>query len=141
MDYLKVSGRFYVDVEDIIKDEEKEKMVSEADSPLNPYQPLQADELLIEVENYLKSQKDQKGQKDLSRDSKIALSDEAVATLVEAARIAPSAGNNQPWKWVVMQDTFSFFTISTGLIHGVTLMRSAPIPLSVLLSKTLLSKL
>src|SRR5690554_2369801 len=78
LDYLKVSGRFYVDVEDIIKDEEKEKMVSEADSPLNPYQPLQADELLIEVENYLKSQKDQK---DLSGDSKIALSDEAVATL------------------------------------------------------------
>ena len=106
LDYLKVSGRFYVDVEDIIKDEEKEKMVSEADSPLNPYQPLQADELLIEVENYLKSQKDQK---DLSGDSKIALSDEAVATLVEAARIAPSAGNNQPWKWVVMQDTFFLF--------------------------------
>ncbi|SFC31610.1 Nitroreductase family protein [Parapedobacter composti] len=80
--HLNHSGRYFIDVEELIADPKK---------PIQPFVYLQRsltrDEMLALA-----------GQVPVLADN--AITDKlTIRTLVEAAAIAPSAGNSQPWKW------------------------------------------
>ena len=95
LNQLTISGRYFVDLEEIIGNEQKsslEKNIPDSESPLIPetnlsdYQPL-IDDL-------------QKEEKVLTDESSIDLSIDQVKELVRTATYAPSGGNVQPWKWL-----------------------------------------
>lgn len=100
LDQLRSSGRYYMDVEDIITDQNASDLQPPALAVGNPYQPLREDEILEKAKNYV----DTRGGSE-----RLNLNEDIVEQLVQAARQAPSAGNNQPWKWVVYQDLFFLF--------------------------------
>lgn len=82
---LTTSGRFYVDVDDLIADPVEEE-TQELD--VEEVQPLQVDTIEAHAKKYL---------------NKIGagpeLSYEVVKEVVEAGILAPTSGNNQPWRW------------------------------------------
>lgn len=84
---LKVSGRFFLDLDEMIKDEEVPQSLTSATeipAPLSRY----------EITDFVS-----KNQFPISQHIGIQLDDEQLLTLIEAAKLAPSGGNNQPWKW------------------------------------------
>ncbi len=80
---LHVSGRFFIDLDELITDARPEHAQVVYDA-----QPLQLEEM-AEMAAQLKSKDD----------SNIVKDEELLAKLIEVAIQAPSAGNNQPWKW------------------------------------------
>jgi molybdopterin/thiamine biosynthesis adenylyltransferase len=87
LDQFHASGRYYIDLEEIVADEQTES------SPLmreNPHHPISAAEMkaLINLAPQIKD------------DTLLRLEEEVIADLVEAANAAPSTGNDQPWKWM-----------------------------------------
>ena len=60
------------------------------------------------------------------------ISDESVETLLECARFAPSGLNNQPWRFIVVDDSALRAEISP-LTHNSDIILSAPILISVFL--------
>jgi len=54
------------------------------------------------------------------------VSDEAAETLLEAARLAPSAGNLQPWEFVVVRDPGVKRRL-VGAAHGQSFISEAPV--------------
>ncbi len=82
------SGRYYIDFDELVAD--KELHVKHEESPTNPYQPLQVEEMREVTGRYLQHA-------DMPAYSPTG---EELDKLIEAAIVAPSAGNNQPWKWM-----------------------------------------
>ncbi|CAN5402506.1 Rv1355c family protein [soil metagenome] len=85
LDQLKISGRFYVDVEDIIKDKE----------PLNPLFVAE-----VKKELTLEDMRSLAATVDKEKDHLIKPADEIIRAIVADAGLAPSSGNDQPWKWL-----------------------------------------
>lgn len=90
---IKNSGRYFVDIEDIINDEvdtnldrfnEISSFEPIRNTQLNDYEDL-LNKFLIEYPNYK---------------SKSNLLNDEIKELVNAAVLAPSGGNTQPWKWI-----------------------------------------
>lgn len=97
LDQYHESGRYYIDLEDIVKDEkinEKEKSVT-----VNPYLPIGAGNMSRLIAQYFAH----------SPEEHFILTDHDLDKIVEAAVIAPSAGNNQPWKWVFSKGVLFLF--------------------------------
>ena len=84
LDQLHISGRFFIDMEDLIHDAKPEEAVLELPQAI----PLTDDRMTtLSAPHYPLV-----GQTQL-------IDDETAGHLVMAARKAPSAGNMQPWKW------------------------------------------
>ena len=97
LDQYHDSGRYYVDLDVLIADKGvKEKQVSQY---INPFRPLEKADMEKAVDQYFK--KEQPGEYILTADQ--------VARISDAARIAPSAGNNQPWKWIYRHGVLFLF--------------------------------
>ncbi len=96
--HFHTSGRYFVDLEELIADEQR-KTGSQADKS-NEFR--HAPELTLDDMTALfrKIQTPAQG---------IALSREALESLIEAANMAPSAGNNQPWKWLYADNSLVLF--------------------------------
>lgn len=84
---LKISGRFFLDLDEMIKDNDE---VEVAKTELQIKKPLSVEEIETNIET-------NKLYKLL--DPGIELSETQLLPLIKAARLAPSGGNNQPWKW------------------------------------------
>ncbi len=83
---LKVSGRFFLDLDEMIKDQDSigHAAAKEQNKP----------SLTVhEIESYVK-----KHHLSTLLDSNLSLSETQLFALVDAVRLAPSGGNNQPWK-------------------------------------------
>ena len=89
LDQFHDSGRYYLDMEQLIKDEAPAEPAAVVALPQNPYQDLTQTEVLGLADKYLAE----------TRGNYYQLSDEQLDKLMDAAVAAPSAGNNQPWKW------------------------------------------
>jgi molybdopterin/thiamine biosynthesis adenylyltransferase len=97
LDQFRSSGRYYVDMEDLVKDEQTDNV--ETQTTANPHQPLSEEAIRNIADGYLKTV--------LPATYKPSISE--IDTLMEAAIIAPSAGNNQPWKWFFSEGTLLLF--------------------------------
>lgn len=92
---LKLSGRFFIDMDELISDEKPQKVVS--------------DELRItqlsgeEIKQYFSTHQIP----ELVNGHE--LSDEMIAKLIASAGKAPSGGNNQPWHWHYERNTLHLF--------------------------------
>ena len=83
LDHLHVSGRYFIDIEELIGDPKNENNKFEYHiAPLTK-------ELMASIAAKVPHQ----------GDSTQITDPKTMRTLVDAAAIAPSAGNNQPWKW------------------------------------------
>lgn len=88
LDQFHESGRYYVDLEEMVKDNEKPVVQK---SPLvNPYAPLEQPVMDDMTSRYFAAH----------TEGDYRLSESDLDKIMDAAVIAPSAGNNQPWKWV-----------------------------------------
>ncbi len=86
LNHLKISGRFFLDLDEMISDKDKRADVKS----IEPKHPLTADE----IERYLGVMK-----KDFNFPSApIALTENQLLKIITAVKLAPSGGNNQPWK-------------------------------------------
>ncbi|MDP9046993.1 MAG: nitroreductase family protein, partial [Bacteroidota bacterium] len=90
LDQFRESGRYYIDLEDIIKDEisPPEKLTGAA----NPYQPIEPVQIKNAIALYLN--------RSTYHNTGYSIGDSHLERIIDAAITAPSAGNNQPWKWV-----------------------------------------
>ncbi len=87
LNQLYVSGRFYIDLEDLIKD--KNEPLSDVYNPSN--EPIEKG-----IEYYAQLEQDLYS---LTNNAE-SLTNETIKQLIEAASLAPSGGNMQPWRWV-----------------------------------------
>lgn len=85
LDQLRVSGRFYVDVENIIKD--KEPIIPAFVPHVYPELSLQDMRSIANEINNINN-------------DVIKPSHEVISKIVADAGLAPSSGNDQPWKWL-----------------------------------------
>ncbi|ADY53885.1 UBA/THIF-type NAD/FAD binding protein [Pseudopedobacter saltans DSM 12145] len=89
------SGRYYIDLESLVKNK-KEKEAT----PLvrkNPFTPLTKTEALHILSNYK------------FESSNLIVDDSLINKLVEDACLAPSTGNDQPWKWLYKNSVLFLF--------------------------------
>lgn len=88
LDQFHDSGRYYIDFDELIADT---KPVQEATGNVqtNPYQPLTLEGMRSIADKYLAKVEKPEYVPD----------DEQLDKIIDAAIAAPSAGNNQPWKW------------------------------------------
>lgn len=85
LNLLKVSGRFFLDLDELISDP--------VSITLMPPPPLPASLSQQAIDEFIGTHK-------LAFDSpQQTVSQETIQQLVEAAKLAPSGGNNQPWHW------------------------------------------
>ena len=98
LDQYHGSGRFFVDIEDFIGDKPK-KMEGIYDAVEMSYPELEVGEMNRIVSAL--SIKKQEG--------RAVMSDAVVQQLVAAGIAAPSAGNNQPWKWLSKDNVLYLF--------------------------------
>lgn len=98
LDQYHDSGRYYIDLEELIADKEKHS----EDKPitrLNPFKPLRLEDL----------------EKIATRVLPVVMPDdiypdkESISSMVAAAAAAPSTGNDQPWKWYYKKGTLFLF--------------------------------
>jgi len=95
---LSDSGRYYIDLDELISDREPEKAdLSKAYS--NPHTPLTGDEMGSIVGGYFH----------LHKESGARLEKSVLSNIVDAAIVAPSAGNNQPWYFFHRNNTLFLF--------------------------------
>lgn len=81
------SGRYYVDMEELVQDEQKG--MSEIPALVNPHLPLSESAIQKLANEFFKT----------TLPASYEPSSAEIESLIEAAIVAPSAGNNQPWKW------------------------------------------
>ncbi len=91
------SGRYYVDLDEIICDKTPEPFISQV--PLNPFSPLTADEIRLSARKY----------RPISKSGTIVPDSDMINDLVTAACAAPSTGNDQPWKWLYRDGTLFLY--------------------------------
>lgn len=104
LDQFKDSGRYYVDLDEIIK-ENKAEIPDSSPSDIVPFEDLKVDachQILLKYENI-------KSESDKNVSTSATLTSEEVIELKKSALKAPSAGNNQPWKWIIKDDVFYLF--------------------------------
>jgi len=87
LDQFHESGRYYVDMDELVKDKETEKGQEFPDEYIAPPE-LTAEEMLQMVQEVKGGPED------------IILAGDVIAEIVKAAIVAPSGGNAQPWKFV-----------------------------------------
>lgn len=97
LDQYHESGRYYVDLDQIIAD--KEPVKKNTPQYTNPYQPLSKEDMEKAVGQYFVTGKTPGYQ----------LTQDQLARISDAALIAPSAGNNQPWKWIYRNGVLFLF--------------------------------
>jgi molybdopterin/thiamine biosynthesis adenylyltransferase len=87
LSHLHISGRFFIDIEELIADphEEAPATVQVSHQDVSPMTPERMAAIAAELPA--------PAAEGLITDEKM------IGQLVAAARLAPSAGNNQPWKW------------------------------------------
>jgi hypothetical protein len=90
LDQLHLSGRFYIDMDELISDTCKETNPQQSQL-INPFEPLDRDAIKQLGKTYFK-------QYPLTHTPQ-KLSEVELSQLMDIAIKAPSAGNNQPWKW------------------------------------------
>ncbi|WP_069659262.1 Rv1355c family protein [Arcticibacter eurypsychrophilus] len=98
LDQYHESGRYYIDLEDLVKDEKvvhAEKEVKE----VNPYLPIERSDIKAQVDQYFQNKEE----------SAFGVTEDQLNRLIDAALIAPSAGNNQPWKWFYSHNVLFLF--------------------------------
>lgn len=86
LDQYHESGRYFIDIEELIKDKDQAQPYQET-----PLPELTLEDMTAMVEAVADTKKEQQY---------ITLDDTAFSAIIEAAVVAPSAGNNQPWKWL-----------------------------------------
>lgn len=98
LDQYHESGRYYVDLEDMVKDEHPVEVIK---APLlsNPYLPFQQTDIFKVIDQYY-SQFNTKA---------LPISNDQLDKIIDAVLAAPSAGNNQPWKWVYNKGVLFLF--------------------------------
>ncbi len=84
---LKISGRFFLDLDELICDKPEVQEPNEviADSLLS----------LVEISNFIK----ENNIGGLTDNQPHDIDEQSLRQLIEAAKQAPSGGNNQPWRW------------------------------------------
>ncbi|HTB32542.1 MAG TPA: Rv1355c family protein, partial [Bacteroidia bacterium] len=97
LDQFHESGRYYIDMEELIKDQDKkENKITHA---TNPYLPIERPGTKKIIDKYFVGSQ--------AADHRISATD--LDKIIDAAIAAPSAGNNQPWKWVFNQGILFLF--------------------------------
>ncbi|WP_410221222.1 Rv1355c family protein [Pedobacter sp.] len=86
LNQLNISGRFFLDLDELISDPNK-NVQKQDDQKIKPWS-------VADIENYIKN-----NSFDQYVHNGIDLEEKELTLLVEAARKAPSGGNNQPWRW------------------------------------------
>jgi len=97
LDQYHDSGRYYVDFEAIISDRESPEEKTELTD--NPYLPLDEASISGTIEKYFLT----------AEEESYTLPEPELKKIIDAALIAPSAGNNQPWKWVFNKGVLFLF--------------------------------
>jgi hypothetical protein len=88
LDQYHDSGRYYIDLDELIEDKAEHKNnITHASK--NPYKPLIIEEMQDVVAKYFVTENAPGFQP----------TEEQLDKMLDAAIVAPSAGNNQPWKW------------------------------------------
>jgi len=96
LDQYHASGRYYIDLDELIGDESGEEKTNVPADYLAPDEL--SDEALIELAaSYIPAQKS------------VTLTETEVRELVTAATLAPSGGNAQPWKFIYKNDRLYIF--------------------------------
>ncbi len=96
LNQLHVSGRYYVDLEDFIKDE---------NTPQNDLYNPENEPLEKGIEYFANLQHDKYNLTNKPE----SLTNETIKPLIEAASLAPSGGNMQPWRWVWSNNTLYLY--------------------------------
>jgi molybdopterin/thiamine biosynthesis adenylyltransferase/nitroreductase len=95
LNHLTISGRYFLDLDEIFCPQDKNQAKE------SNYNWVQTTLTKAEVESYI-----QKNQNELKLEQKgIELTEEQLLQLIEAAKLAPSGGNNQPWHWHYQNQT------------------------------------
>ncbi|MCC8426836.1 Rv1355c family protein [Mucilaginibacter sp. UR6-11] len=97
LDQFHDSGRYYIDLDEIVSDKTPDVFASEV--PSNPFSPMQRNEMSSLARQY-------KPNKEAGR---LVLDNATITELVNAACAAPSTGNDQPWKWLYRSDNGILF--------------------------------
>jgi len=97
LDQYHDSGRYYVDFEALISDREKPEEKTELSA--NPYLPIDMPTISSLIGKYFLT----------AEEDPYKLSEIQLNKIIDAALIAPSAGNNQPWKWVFNKGVLFLF--------------------------------
>lgn len=97
LDQFHDSGRYYVDFENLISDKEVKELVSV--EPQNPHHALDSKLIEEQLAGYFK----------LYPQEPSPVSESFVNDIIKAAIAAPSAGNNQPWKWAQQHNCLFLF--------------------------------
>jgi len=97
LDQYHDSGRYYVDFEALISDREKPEEKTELSA--NPYLPIDMPTISSLIDKYFLT----------AEEDPYKLSEIQLNKIIDAALIAPSAGNNQPWKWVFNKGVLFLF--------------------------------
>jgi hypothetical protein len=98
LDQYHESGRYYVDLEELVKDKHPKETINNTHLT-NPYSPLEQSDQKRYIDEYFAN----------SHVNNFMLNDEQLNKIIDAALIAPSAGNNQPWKWVYSNGALFLF--------------------------------
>ncbi|WP_285055791.1 Rv1355c family protein [Pedobacter ginsengisoli] len=92
LDLLHVSGRFFIDIDELIADpEEKERPVKTTTKPITV------------------SEMEQMAKKIKAPELAIHMEESILELLISAANLAPSGGNSQPWKWYYSERLLHLF--------------------------------
>jgi hypothetical protein len=97
LDQFHDSGRYYIDLEELVKDEKK--VAAPKRTELNPYLPLENQTMAKIIDQYFLS----------APEAEYEISESHLDQIIDAAVAAPSAGNNQPWKWVYSKGVLFLF--------------------------------
>lgn len=91
LDQYHESGRYYVDLEELVGDKDPKSEVAPVPAPqlVNPYSALEWSDIRRSVDEFFEKYEDDGN----------GIADHHLNALVDAGIAAPSAGNNQPWKW------------------------------------------
>lgn len=91
LDQYHESGRYYIDLEELVRDKDVKPEVALVPAPqlVNPYSPLEWSDIRNSADDFFARYEE----------GVYGISDDQLHGLVDAALAAPSAGNNQPWKW------------------------------------------
>jgi ThiF family len=98
LDQYHDSGRYYIDLEELVKDKEQRETYK-SQRVVNPYSPLDQSGQNKCIDQYFT----------ISNKSDFTIDGQQFDKIIDAALAAPSAGNNQPWKWVYSKGVLFLF--------------------------------